>query len=121
MTYLSQRITVICEQCYQEFSLSSNELHQHSQSHQLTCQHCHEPVMMKETIGQKIVRSSLNIAFVINIIVFASIISSHMLYEIGLPISIALLCVIIHLLVMFVFKPQSIKLIAAVKPPTFLH
>lgn len=111
MPYTHQHINVICEQCYQEFSLSHHELRQRLSSQQFVCPHCHESVMLQETIGQKMMRSGLKILFTVNAVVILSVISSHLFCDAGLPPIIGLFCLLTNFLMGYVFKRNSVKLV----------
>ena len=121
MPFPSQPIDVICEQCYQEFSLSHDELRRRSSAHQLVCPHCHENMTLQETISQKIIQRGITVLFTVNMVILLCVISSHLISEIGLSPLIGVGCVLLNVLMTYSRKPTSVRLISTTKRTTLMH
>ncbi|MZI95358.1 hypothetical protein F9817_19470 [Vibrio sp. CAIM 722] len=110
-----RHIDVICDECYQEFSLTPHDQKNIAEYGHIHCKHCSTMVTFEDTISHKLKSFALLSFYLINTITILTIMLSHLVMENGYPATYALASVGLYIIVMMAMKGNPSKLVSIMK------
>lgn len=117
----NRTLNVICDECYQESSLSPHDQKVIYEQGYIRCKHCAMAVGFEETISQKIRTIMLLTFFVASALTILAVVLSHFIGDNALPASIAIIVVVMNLVVISIASSQPIKLVSSMRNYAVSH
>ena len=118
---INRMLNVICDECYQESSLSPHDQKIIYEQGYIRCKHCALAVGFEETISQKIKTGLLLAFFIASALTILAVVLSHFIGSDALPASVALIVVVMDIVVISIASSQPIKLVSSMRGYAITH